>query len=675
MQHYANPKMIATKPGKASVAKSGSDKIEPVERARPAPDVMMKDRSAPVWAGVLSSIFSLGTVVCILAVVITTVFLFQLVYEDKQTKLAPLLFLIGIAPILGIIIFGVAEAHALQGHRWLRKSLSNASMAAFAGLSALSLCLVHPMLGVPTLLACSLGWGFTRFGRRFLVREPLWDFLPAEAVSVFAGRDARGLALAGARKQDHDLIEIMLKGLAWAAYLGAFALSSWLAAGEVLAAAAVPAVALVSLLAVAAMNHHLSATQGLETLSDLQSAEVVNLHDSLLQQEDDENEPRGLRVASLNVFSPQGQALLSDISFDLEPGEVIGLNGGSNAGKSLVAQCIVDPFHQKSLLIRGAIDLDGQDFWARGTKPKTVPAVLVPPRPPVLPTSGARNVTCFGPDEDLERARRIMKNLVFASTAVDHICGIADATRLSCSERKILGLTRALVMRPRVLILDRPEDGLSDQMIGTFIARLKEERRYGLAVVVITQNRAFSEMCDRILVLHSGRIVDSGPAAEVRERTQAGWGRVVLERDPASESLLDRWLESQFRRDGDDANRRKVCTVANELLAFSCRDVGTLDLRQMMHFEFKHFEGYCVLRMADDAASVSSATLDAARREVETASDDKRLSPLAAAMQGALDLTATTKEQKRIIEVKIETYDPRKAAAAVDQVKSPSHAG
>lgn len=216
-------------------------------------------------------------------------------------------------------------------------------------------------------------------------------------------------------------------------------------------------------------------------------------------------------------------------------------------------------------------------------------------------------------------------------------------------------------MRPRLLLLDCPEDGANEALVGTLLHRLKQECRLGLCVVVATNNRAMLEACNRLFVLQSGRIVDSGPSVEVRARTLAGWHRFVTDRDTNCEPSLNSWISSQFRRNGDAENRRNVCTVANELLAYSCRCISGMELKQSLTFEFKHFDGYCQLRMTDQAAPISSAALDAAHSEAAHSDDKNRLSPLAATIRGSLEMDASTKDGNRVLSVKIKTYDPRQS--------------
>lgn len=617
---------------------------------------LLQDRSAPGWARGLSLFFVLGGAACVTAFCVLTVFLYTLVYEQKQDILAPLLAALALAPALGMIILEAGHGHALMGHRALREEHAKSlqALAALAGCAVLAL--VHPLLGLPALGGMALAWAASRGGRRLFQREPLWDFMPSEAVSVLSGRDALGLDLAGRPGQDNTLLETALMAIAWLSFIAAFALALRLASADVLTVAAAPALALITLLCVHSAGRHLRSRASRGFQPPLTAAAVTSLTAQLPPEYLDAN-PSGLNVAGLNAFTPDGGALLADISFSVEPGTILGIEGGSTAGKSLLMRSLADPYHQTGLDIRGAVVLEGEDLWKRSANMQRVPAVHLPPVPQVLPASGAQNLSCFHGGEELDRARTILRQMAFSTETADYICGVADARTLSGSEQKILAFARAFLLRPRLLLLDRPEDGAGPKQIAALAARLQQERRLGLTVLIATGNRKLQDMCDRLLILQGGRVIDTGPAAEIRARTSAGWSRFVTDRELSSEEALDSWLASLFRRDGDEANRRRVCTLANEMLAFSCQGVSGLDLSQDLRFEFKHHEGYCVLRMADQAAPVSTGVLEKAR--AEAAQDNGRLSPLAALCKGAMEVSCLVENDLRVVEVKIETYDPR----------------
>jgi len=88
---------------------------------------------------------------------------------------------------------------------------------------------------------------------------------------------------------------------------------------------------------------------------------------------------------------------------------------------------------------------------------------------------------------------------------------------LSGGEQQMLAVSRGLMMRPKVLMLDEPSLGLSPQMIHRILSALAELSRSGMSVLLVEQKMAALDIADRAYVLKNGSIVRSGPAAELRD--------------------------------------------------------------------------------------------------------------------------------------------------------------
>ncbi|MEM7440731.1 MAG: ATP-binding cassette domain-containing protein [Pseudomonadota bacterium] len=489
---------------------------------------------------------------------------------------------------------------------------------------------------------------------RWRQAERMWDFVPEEAASILAGRDLVGLKLAREPVEEHALSAACIVVFSALALLVGYATGSYLTTTDAINPNAVPAVALLSALAAHAILGFVRDQLKVPKIDPHRSATV----EPVVVPAEELDTP-GLAVRGLTVFENGGKTLLSDVSWSIAPGSVLGVDGESGAGKSLLQSVIVDPFSLENVQIRGNIRLNGADLWQRDSKGGIVPVVHVDCDPILLPATGAENVSCFHEGPILEQAKRNLERLVFSNELVEEVCAAPDASRLPSMQRKALAMARAFTLSPSLYLFDRPEDGLPEKQISALIGRIETEVRLGRSFVMITQNRALLGLCDKILVLQSGQVVDFGTAEEIRNLKASGWARFASERSLEIEENLESWVRSHFKRPGDEANARRVSHIAAEMLAFSCRGNDGLDARRNLIFEFKHFKGHCILRMQDNDPPITSSTITKAEEEAATPNEGVRLSPLASVISNALEIECGIELDRRVLSVKIGTYDPR----------------
>ena len=182
---------------------------------------------------------------------------------------------------------------------------------------------------------------------------------------------------------------------------------------------------------------------------------------------------------------------LDPVSFTLEPGACLAVSGPSGAGKSLLLRAIADLDPNSGTVVLNDEDRD------------TMPAPKWRRRVTYVQTEpGWWAETVAGHFDDWDAARPL-------ATALDlpPDCGEWPVLRLSTGERQRLGLIRALVKSPAVLLLDEPTSGLDPDAtaaVETVIAQFREGRR--TAVVWITHDRAQAErVADRQLSIENGR--------------------------------------------------------------------------------------------------------------------------------------------------------------------------
>jgi ABC-type multidrug transport system fused ATPase/permease subunit len=225
------------------------------------------------------------------------------------------------------------------------------------------------------------------------------------------------------------------------------------------------------------------------------------------------------RIAFRNVnFSyptDPGRPVLVDLDFSFESGEHIALVGESGAGKSTVAALLLR-LHD---VTGGSITIDGRDIRDLAQKDLRQAIAVVPQDIVVFGRSvrenigyGRRDVT----EAEIAAAARAAHAVEFIERlpkGFDTVLGVRGVT-LSGGQRQRLAVARAIVKNPAILILDEATSSLdkpSEALVRDALANLMR----GRTTIVIAHRLATIENADRVLVLHEGRLVESGTPADL----------------------------------------------------------------------------------------------------------------------------------------------------------------
>jgi branched-chain amino acid transport system ATP-binding protein len=208
--------------------------------------------------------------------------------------------------------------------------------------------------------------------------------------------------------------------------------------------------------------------------------------------------------------------VLKGISLHVREGEVVTLIGGNGAGKSTTLRTISGLLRAR----KGAIEFAGHDL-TRMAAEQIVPLglALVPEGRRVFKTLSVTANLELGAyhRSDQGQVRRDLEDLRQRFPILQARANQAAGT-LSGGEQQILAIGRALMARPRLLMLDEPSMGLSPLMVTQVYAILAELKEAGTTILLVEQNaRAALKVADRGYVLETGRIILDGAAAELRE--------------------------------------------------------------------------------------------------------------------------------------------------------------
>lgn len=203
------------------------------------------------------------------------------------------------------------------------------------------------------------------------------------------------------------------------------------------------------------------------------------------------------------------------VSFEVQPGECFGLLGPNGAGKSTTMKCVTGFFEPTE----GRVEIEGIDVQR---EPKRARKCLgVCSQDDSLDTDFTvfdqmvQFASFFGISKrDAEsRSRELLERFQLSSKSNE----LVEA--LSGGMRRRLQVARALVNRPRVLVLDEPTTGLDPEARRTLWEVLAEQRRSGLAILLSTHYMEEAErLCDRVAIIHRGRILESDSPEKLIDR-------------------------------------------------------------------------------------------------------------------------------------------------------------
>ena len=206
--------------------------------------------------------------------------------------------------------------------------------------------------------------------------------------------------------------------------------------------------------------------------------------------------------------------VLRDVSFGVEAGEIVALLGGNGSGKTTTLNVLSGLVAPEG----GTILLDGARV--DGLSPDRVVGlgmVQVPQGREVWSGMTVRDNLELGAVQRRDRAG-IAADLdaVFALFPVLRERPRARAGALSGGEQQMLAIGRALMARPRMLLLDEPSAGLAPVVVAQLVAAIRALHARGLSILLVEQNVGVAAaLARRAHVLRNGEIAVSGPAADL----------------------------------------------------------------------------------------------------------------------------------------------------------------
>lgn len=222
-----------------------------------------------------------------------------------------------------------------------------------------------------------------------------------------------------------------------------------------------------------------------------------------------------LEVCQLEVHYG-GIAAVQGIDLQVGAGETVALVGANGAGKSSTLKALVRLLEDGSAQTRGSIRLNGEEITR-------LPAHSLPKRGMTLVPEGRGIFSRLTVAENLALGAYIRHDKTQVAEDLERLYvqfprlkerAAQLAGTLSGGEQQMLALARALMGRPRLLLLDEPSMGLAPLMVQKIFAVIREVAAAGVSILLVEQNaRLALETAQRGYVMESGRITLTGASA------------------------------------------------------------------------------------------------------------------------------------------------------------------
>jgi len=225
-----------------------------------------------------------------------------------------------------------------------------------------------------------------------------------------------------------------------------------------------------------------------------------------------------LEVRSLTT-TYQGLMALAEASIDVAQGEIVVVAGANGAGKSTLLKSIAGMERPRS----GVVSFDGHRI--DGLAPHLVTArgiAFVPENRRLFPRLSVADNLRLGSYMFRGKADReapISRVFALFPRLKERLSQRAET--LSGGEQQMLAIGRALMTRPKLLMLDEPSQGIMPKLVDEIFAAVLATRAAGVTVLLVEQRLSESlEIADRAFILQTGRVILSGAGRELRDNAE-----------------------------------------------------------------------------------------------------------------------------------------------------------
>ena len=274
---------------------------------------------------------------------------------------------------------------------------------------------------------------------------------------------------------------------------------------------------------------------------------------------------RRFALPRAGLFQPAGALqALSDVSFTLQPGKSLGIVGESGSGKSTLARLVmaldtptegqvvfqgvdVHQTHGPALRqLRSGFQMVFQDPYGSLDPRQKVLAIVTEPIHTLQHASGGRSEWHERADRQAELRDRADSKAELRDRAAEALNEVGLRTadldkyphEFSGGQRQRIAIARALITRPALIVADEPVIALDVSVQAQVLNLMMDlQDRYGLSYLFVSHDLAVVNlMCDDVLVLQSGRVVENGSAQQIFQHAEHPYTRKLLAAIPGQQT-------------------------------------------------------------------------------------------------------------------------------------------
>ncbi len=241
---------------------------------------------------------------------------------------------------------------------------------------------------------------------------------------------------------------------------------------------------------------------------------------------------------------------VDDVSLQVDKGEIVGIVGESGSGKSMTAHALMGLIKRSDVQVSGKAEFDGVDLLKlsreelRGYQGEELSIIFQEPMTSLNPTMkiGKQVEESLRIHTDLSREERRARALEAMELAeLDDPESLYDKYphQLSGGMRQRVMIASAIVLRPQLLIADEPTTALDVTIQAEILNTLKEiNRKEGTSILFISHDLGVvRHLCQRVVVMQKGRIVEEGPVDRVFFHPQQEYTKRLIASRPTRKKL------------------------------------------------------------------------------------------------------------------------------------------